>query len=93
VEQAGDILEEISHQLDHTASQDRHDMHEKTEPKPPLSPAETSVLHALESYPIHIDDLTRKLGMQPSELSSTLLGLELKGFIQQDPGKLFYIKT
>jgi DNA processing protein len=92
VEQAGDILEEISHQLDHTVSKGHHDKDENTEPKPSLSPAETSVLHALESYPIHIDDLTRKLGMQPSELSSTLLGLELKGFIQQDPGKLFYIK-
>ena len=42
---------------------------------------------------LHIDDLIRKLGMAPSELSSTLLRLELKGVIQQDPGKLFYIKT
>jgi hypothetical protein len=31
--------------------------------------------------------------LAPSDLSSTLLNLELKGIVQQDPGKLFYIKA
>jgi len=93
VEQAGDIMDEISHWIDHSVSEDNSTLDVNTAPKPPLSPLETSVLQALEHYPLHIDDLTRKLGMAPSDLSSTLLRLELKGVVQQDPGKLFFIRT
>lgn len=93
VEQAGDIIDEISHWMDHSVSEGSNTLDVSTAPEPPLSPLETSVLHALEHYPLHIDDLIRKLGMAPSDLSSTLLCLELKGVVQQDPGKLFYIKT
>lgn len=93
VEQAGDIMEEISHQIDHPASKDSNVTGVNRAPKPPLSPLETSVFHALEHYPLHIDELIRKLDMAPSDLSSTLLSLELKGVVQQDPGKLFYLKN
>ena len=93
VEQAGDIMDEISYWMDHSVSEDSNVMDVNTAPEPSLSPLETSVLHALEHYPLHIDDLIRKLGMAPSDLSSTLLRLELKGVVQQDPGKLFYIKN
>jgi DNA processing protein len=93
VEQAGDIMDEISHWMDHSVSEDSNVLDVNTAPEPPFSPLETSVLHALEHYPLHIDDLIRKLGMAPSDLSSTLLCLELKGVVQQDPGKLFYLKT
>jgi DNA processing protein len=93
VEQAGDIMQEISHWIDYPASGDSNVSDVNTVPKPPLSPLETSVFHALEHYPLHIDDLIRKLGMTSSDLSSTLLRLELKGVVQQDPGKMFYIKA
>lgn len=93
VEQAGDIMEEISPWLDDTVTEDSCVGNVNINAKPPLSPMETTVLGALEHYPLHIDDLTRKLDMEPSDLSGTLLCLELKGVVQQDPGKLFYIKT
>ena len=93
VEQAGDIMDEISQWIDPSVPEDSSLLDGNTVPKPALSPVETSVLHALDHYPLHIDDLTRKLGMASSDLSSTLLCLELKGVVQQDPGKLFYIKT
>ena len=93
VEQAGDIMEEISHRINHSGPEDRTIKEENATSVPPLSILETTVFAALEHYPLHIDDLIRKLGMSPSDLSSTLLGLELKGVVQQDPGKLFSIKV
>ncbi len=93
VEQAGDIMEEISHGFDPSGTEDSRVKDVNTAPTALLSPVETTVLHALEPYPLHIDDLIRKLGMEPSDLSGTLLRLELKGVVQQDPGKLFYIKN
>jgi len=47
------------------------------------------VFNALGPYPVHIDDIARKLSMGPGKLSSILLQLELKGTVQQSPGKLF----
>ena len=44
---------------------------------------------ALEPYPIHIDKLVRKISIEPGQLSSILLKLELNGVIQQLPGKFF----
>ncbi|MCP4688120.1 MAG: DNA-protecting protein DprA [Desulfobacterales bacterium] len=61
------------------------------EPPPGLSPDETRALNALGPYPIHIDELARGLSMDSGALSSALLLLELKGLVQQDPGKLFSI--
>jgi len=46
----------------------------------------------LGPYPIHIDELMRKLDMNPGPLSSILLQLELKGIVAQSPGKLFSIE-
>lgn len=61
--------------------------------KPPstLSSDEKRIFEVLEPYPIHIDNLGRKIAMDPGRLSSILLELELKGMVQQHPGKLFSI--
>ncbi len=93
VEQAGDVMEEIPYRMDRSTDEEKTLVDGKAAPISSLSALETSVLHALEHYPLHIDHLIRKLGMGPSELSSTLLSLELKGVVLQDPGKLFYLKT
>jgi DNA processing protein len=47
------------------------------------------VFESLEPYPVHIDDISRKLSIEPGKLSSILLQLELKGIAQQSPGKFF----
>ena len=54
-----------------------------------LSDDEVRVYQALDPYPVHIDDLARKISMQPGKLLSMLLKLELNGMVQQSPGKLF----
>lgn len=54
-----------------------------------LTPEETEVYEALSLEPVHVDDLAERLGKPPSEVLTLLLSLELKGAVQQLPGKLF----
>jgi DNA processing protein len=54
-----------------------------------LTADETRVYRALSPYPVHIDELVRKLAIDAGRLSAILLQLELKGIVSQLPGKLF----
>ncbi len=54
-----------------------------------LSEEDSLVLKALGPYPVHIDDLIRKIKMEPGKIMSILLKLELQDLIKQSPGKLF----
>ncbi len=83
VEHAQDIMEELFPQ---NPIQRKNIPHTQL---PPLSSEETIVLNALSPYPIHIDDLLRKIDMDAGKLSGILLQLELKDIVQQSPGKLF----
>lgn len=56
---------------------------------PTLSREESTVLEVLEPYPIQIDELVRKTGTAPGKLAGILLGLEIKGLVDQMPGKRF----
>jgi DNA processing protein len=91
VEHARDIMEEFPYIFNESQSS-------VTKNKPALSPVsgltseESTVFDQLEPYPIHIDKLVQKLTIEPGKLSSLLLQLELKGIVQQVPGKLFSIK-
>ncbi len=63
---------------------------EKPEPELPLlSAQEKKVFAALGPDPTHLDTLAETLQMPPFELLGILLALELKGVIQQLPGKFF----
>jgi DNA processing protein len=90
VEHAQDIVEELSPSIQSRNGSDPIDHNQSlTKPLPTLSTEETLIFDALGSYPIHIDDLTRLISMEPRKVSSVLLQLELKGVVQQSPGKLF----
>jgi DNA processing protein len=54
-----------------------------------LAADEIRVYEAIGPYPIHIDDLVRKIPMGPGKISSILMKLELAGLICQSPGKYF----
>jgi DNA processing protein len=54
-----------------------------------LTPEEAQVFRALGPYPLHIDELVRRLAIDAGRLSAVLLNLELKGAVLQLPGKLF----
>ena len=89
VEHAQDIMEEISNIIEAPA-EDNKTGNETMERIPQLSSEESLVFEATGAYPVHIDDLARKLSMKPGKLSSILLQLELKGIVHQSPGKLFF---
>lgn len=57
-----------------------------------LTPDQAGVLEIIDAYPVHIDDLCRRAGMDIGRLSGLLLNLELKGLIYQRPGKYFCLK-
>ncbi len=88
VEHAQDIMEEISYIIGSPHEKDKTGG-EITESTSQLSSEESLVFESIGAYPVHIDDLARKLSMKPGKLSSILLQLELKGIVHQSPGKLF----
>ena len=91
VEHAQDILDEFSHMIQSDQTANNLKQNKPLKALPPLSREELPVFKALGPYPVHIDDLVRNLSIEPGKLSSILLALELKGIIQQSPGKLFSI--
>ncbi len=57
-----------------------------------LSEIEFDIVQHLDSDPLHIDDLARKSGLTPMELSVILLQLEIRGGVIQMPG-MRYIRS
>jgi len=88
VEQTRDILEELSPMLQDPAAPTNSAVLGPG-PGPDLSPEELRVARALDAYPVHIDDLSRKLQLPAGEISGLLLSLEIKGIACQLPGKFF----
>ena len=88
VEHAQDIMDELSHLIKTPLEKDNPADNITTKISQ-LSPDERVVFESLEPYPVHIDDIARKLSFEAGRLSSILLQLELKGMAQQSPGKLF----
>lgn len=57
-----------------------------------LADDEKSIAECLVDNPIHIDELAVKTGMNINMLNSLLIMLELKGIVEQEPGKIFKLK-
>jgi len=89
VEHVSDVIEEISHMLVTPLEKKRTGRPGRVKPLPALTADESAVFEFLEPYPVHIDDISRKLDLEPSKISSLLLQLELKGIVRQSPGKYF----
>jgi DNA processing protein len=58
-------------------------------PVPDLSGEEKALYTLLGETPLHIDAIIRETQLDPGKVSSLLLNLELKGLIDQWPGKCF----
>lgn len=54
-----------------------------------LTPAESTLLGALEREPLHIDTISKKSNLAIAEALNTLLNLELQGIVRQTAGKHF----
>jgi DNA processing protein len=59
---------------------------------PTTSPDEAVLLQSLDQHPRHIDEICRSLQWPVSQVMSMLLSLELKGAVEQLPGKYFVCK-
>ncbi|UCF90907.1 MAG: DNA-processing protein DprA [Desulfobacterales bacterium] len=91
VEHAQDILDELSPALQASLPVLPENPTDTRKTPSSLSADEALIYEALSPYPIHIDDLGRKTGMDSGRLCGLLLQLELKGIVQQTAGKLFSI--
>ncbi len=97
VENTQDILEELSPLITEDSLNNKIKHEDKPGDKPEyktakplsLSSEESLVFTGLSPYPVHIDDLARKISMKPGKLSGILLKLELQGIVNQAPGKFF----
>ncbi len=59
---------------------------------PALNPSEEGLIARLGADPVHIDQLVRELNRSVASILADLLGLEMKGWVAQMPGKLFALK-
>ena len=64
----------------------------KTKTELNLTPDEQTVLSAMDADSVHIDEITRVTQLPIGKVSSLLVMLELKGIVQQLPGKQFVKK-
>ncbi|RMG03940.1 MAG: DNA-protecting protein DprA [Nitrospirae bacterium] len=82
VERPEDILEEIAPQLKGYLKEEKRKNLKLTE-------EEQKVVSFLSPEPVHIDEIKRATGVPTERLLALLTGLELRGIIEQRPGKRF----
>ena len=92
VENAQDVLEELAAYLEISGISANRTRNQPVPELPPLTPEERGVYNMISPYPEHIDTIVRKAHIEPGKLLSLLLQLELKGIVQQLPGKFFALK-
>ena len=87
VDTAFDIIEEFPY-LFLKSDKNRGNDH-IVKPVKDLTADESRVYEKLEPYPVHIDELSRRLEMDIGQLSGILMSLEIKGMVSQSPGMYF----
>jgi DNA processing protein len=85
VENSDDILDHLGFNYPHAPKRDTF----KETPPPPLEGDEEAIYGLIGDYPTHIDQIARESKMEPAVVSSILMRMELKGIINQLPGKMF----
>lgn len=84
VQSVDDILDELE-----TFLQPILHRAKKADVIPSLTIFEQKIFDILTDLPMHIDVISEKTGFSPSDTLVTLLGLEFKSLINQQPGKYF----
>lgn len=82
-------MEAVPTQPSLTAQNDTEPIPEAPPSPPDLTPDEKTIFEAIEVPSSHIDTIVRTTQLPISQVSSVLLMLELKGIVQQLPGKQF----
>jgi len=91
VESVDDILEEIAPHIAAVSEtlKDNRQSDSCPESIPALTDTENHILKELGASPVHIDNLIEKTGMEAHRVVSTLMTLEINGYIEQQPGKFY----
>jgi DNA processing protein len=91
VENAQDVIEELVAYMDMgpPALHEDYAQHHTARTQSTLTPEERAICNILSPYPEHIDTIMRKTHIESGKILSLLLQLELKGVVQQLPGKYF----
>ncbi|MBI5117716.1 DNA-protecting protein DprA [Candidatus Poribacteria bacterium] len=90
VENIYDIIEEVERNLVGIQMTGREDhVEEEVRTPAPMSPNEKKVFNFLSMTPSHIDEIGETCDLTASQTASSLVTLEIRGLIQQLPGKLF----
>jgi DNA processing protein len=96
IENIDDILEEIFPQFERTIVLKRPSVSrlEAIEAKSSeiLRPVDQKIIGFISGGRVHIDDLISSTGLSSADILGALTTLELKGIIQQHPGKFFSLK-
>ena len=89
VDSADDVIEQILPQALKPGREEPEPAAIHPASAPGLSAEERLVLTKLGLDPIHIDELTAQSGIPSNTLAGMLLTFELRGFVEQLPGKYF----
>ncbi len=94
IENIDDILEEILPQMENVpvlrqGSSDAETRKTCDKRRESINDIEQKIMDALSNKRVHIDDLIASTSMSSGDMLSTLTIMELKGMIQQHPGKVF----
>jgi len=81
---AEDVLEEIAPQIVPQPVADE---------RPALAESEAAILTGMREDKLHIDEIIARTGMAPGVVLQMLLALELKGLVEQLPGKYFVTRA
>lgn len=84
-----DILEEFAHLLTRPL---KHDIRNNSTDDKILSVDEGGVYEKITLQPKHVDQIITESGVAPQKVMQLLLGLEIKGFVEQLPGNC-YVKA
>lgn len=85
IENADDVLDELGMNYATVPKTDTF----KQNALPLLGENEKAIFDLIGDYPIHIDQIANQGNLEPREVSSILMKMELKGIVRQLPGKLF----
>jgi DNA processing protein len=94
-EDAEDVLSEFEYLIPRTSQKSDTEAGESSGTKPALklTEMEEKVMAHISNEEVAIDEIIRASGLTSATVSATLLGLEMKRFIRQLPGKTFVRKS
>jgi DNA processing protein len=90
VQSARDIVEELEPQMTRPCEISGSGSANEVSNDIDLTEKEAGLLEAMGPYPVHIDELARRLDESAGSVAASLSMLELKGVVVQETGKFFY---